>query len=58
MIEIYKDGTFVKMCPVIELTVNELLKKYQDCVWYQYYISLAEHRMVGKYQFGTTGIIN
>ena len=55
MKEMKKDGTLGKMFPVIPLRVNSFLQKYQTYVWYQYDISLANHRLVGTFQFGTTG---
>ena len=50
-----EEGTLGKMWPVRPLRVNEFLKKRQGYVWYQDEISLAEHRIVGPFQFGTTG---
>ena len=50
-----QDGNLVKMFPVIPIKVHNLLQKNQTYVWYQYDISLAEHRLVGTFQFGTTG---
>ena len=50
-----QDVTLGKMLPVIPLKVNGFLQRYQTYVWYQYYISLGEHRLVGPIQFGTTG---
>ena len=38
-----------------ETTTSELiLKKLWGYVWYQDDVSLAEHRLVGPFQFGTT----
>ena len=48
-------GTLVNMCPVRPLRVNEFLKKRQVYFWYQYDISLADHRLVGPFQFVKTG---
>ena len=48
-------GTLGKMFPERPLRVNDLLKKRQDCVWYQYEISTADNRIVWTFQFGTTG---
>ena len=53
--EMNQDVTLGKMLPVIPLKVNGFLQRYQTYVWYQYYISLGEHRLVGPIQFGTTG---
>ena len=36
--------------------MNECIRKYQEYVWYQDDISLAEHRLVRPSQFGTTEI--
>ena len=43
------------MFPVGPSKVHNLLQKNQTQVWYQDDISLAEHRLVGPIQFGTTG---
>ena len=51
-----QDVTLGKMLPVRPLRVNDFLQKYQTYVWYQDESSLAEHRLVGPFQFGTTGI--
>ena len=51
-----QDGTLVNMWPVRPLQVNDLLNKRQGYLCYQYDISLAENRLVGSFQFGTTGI--
>ena len=40
---------------MIPLRVNYFLLKYQKYVWYQDYISLVDHRLVGPFQFGVTG---
>ena len=53
--EMQQDGTLVKMWPVRPLLLNEFLKKRRGYVWYQDYVSLAEHSLVGTFQFGTTG---
>ena len=45
--------TLGNILPVIPLQVNDFLKKLQRCVWYQYYFSLAYHRLVAPFQFGT-----
>ena len=50
-----QDGTLGKILPVRPLRVNYFLQKYQNHVWYQDGIPLEEHRLVGPYQFGTTG---
>ena len=50
-----QDGTLGKMFPVGPLRVKSFLQRYQEYVWYQYDISLDEHRLVGPLQFGTTG---
>ena len=44
------------MLPVRPSKVQNLLKKNQTYVWYQDESFLAENRLVGKFQFGTTGI--
>ena len=36
--------------------MNNLLRKIQECVWYQDEISTEEHRPVGPLQSGTTVI--
>ena len=38
------------------LRVKVFLQRYQEYVLYQDEISLAEHRLVEAFQFGTTGI--
>ena len=43
---------------VISLRVNNFLLKYQKFVWYQYHISLEEHRLVGALKFGQKDEIN
>ena len=48
-------GTLEKMLPVIPFMVNNLLKKYQKYVWYQYDISLADNSLVGLFQFVSKG---
>ena len=53
--EIQQDVTLGNMWPVRQLIVNDFLKERQGCVWYQDEIYLAEHRLVGPFQFGTTG---
>ena len=50
-----QDSTLRNMCPVRPLQVDEFLNKSQGCFWCQYDISLAEHRLVGPFQFLTTG---
>ena len=50
-----QDGTLGKMFPVRPLRVNNYLQKYQKYVWYQDEIYLADHRLVGPFQFGETG---
>ena len=50
-----QDGTLGNMWLVRSLQVNDFLKKIKGCVWYQYDIYLAENRIFGKFQFGTTG---
>ena len=52
--EMHQDGTLGRMQPVIPLQVNDLFKERQGCVWYQDDISLAEDRLVGPFQIGTT----
>ena len=49
------DGTLGKMFPVIPSKVHNLLQNNQKYVCYQDYVSLANHRLVGPFQFGTTG---
>ena len=53
--KIQQDGTLGKMWQVRLIQVNDFLKKFQGYVWFQYDISLADHRLVGTFQFGTTG---
>ena len=48
-------GTIGKMWPVRPLQVNEFLKKIQVYVWYHDDISLDDNRLVGSFQFGTSG---
>ena len=55
MRKILKDGTLGKMWPVIPIRANGFLNKRQGYVWYQDDISLAERRLVGPFQFETTG---
>ena len=50
-----QDGTLGKMLSVRPSKLHNLLQKNQTCVWYQDDISLADHRLVGPFQFGTTG---
>ena len=49
-----QDGTLGNMCSVRTLRVNDFLNKMQVYDWYQDDISLAEHRPVGPFRFGTT----
>ena len=49
------DGTLGKRLPVRPSKVNKLLQKNQKYVWCQDDIYLDEHRVVGPFQFGTTG---
>ena len=49
-----QDGNFGKMFPVIPSKVHNIIQKNQTYVWYQDNISLAEHRLVELFQFGTT----
>ena len=51
-----QDGTNGKMLQVRKIKVHNLLQNIQTYVSYQDDISLADHRLVGKLQFGTTGI--
>ena len=37
------------------LNVNNLLYNIHTYVWFQDYISFLFHRLVGTFQFGTTG---
>ena len=55
MREMKQDGTLGKIFPVRPLRVNSFLQKYQTYVWYQYDFYLANNRLVGTFQFGTTG---
>ena len=48
-------GTLVNIWPVIQLGVNDFLKKRQSYVWYQDNIFLADNSLVGPFQFVTTG---
>ena len=50
-----QDGNLGKMFPVIPIKVHNLLQNNQRYVWYQDDISLVEHTLLGKFQFGTTG---
>ena len=50
-----QDGILVKILPVIPSKVHNLLQNNKKYVWYQYDISLAEHMLVGPFQFGTIG---
>ena len=43
------------MLPVILSNAHNLLQNNNKYVWYQDDISLALYRMVGIFQFGTTG---
>ena len=43
------------MLTVRPLRVNGFLPRYHEYMWYQDVISLANHRLVGPFQFGTTG---
>ena len=54
--EIHQDNTLGKVWTVIPLQLRNFLKKHQGRVWYQDEIYLVEHRMVGAFQFETTGI--
>ena len=48
-------GTLGEMLSVRTSKVHKLLQNNQTYMWYQDDISLAEHRLVGPLQFGTTG---
>ena len=50
-----QDGTFRNMFLVIPSKVHNLLQKNHMYLWYQYDISLSDHKMFGTFQFGTTG---
>ena len=50
-----QDGTLGNFQPVRPLQVNDLLKKLQGYVWYQYEIYLVENSLVGPFPFVTTG---
>ena len=50
-----QDGALGKMLSVRPSKVHNLLQKNQTYVWYQDDIYLDEHRLVGTFQFGTTG---
>ena len=50
-----QDGTLGNMWPVRPLRVNGFLKKLQGYVWYQDDLSLADNKLVGKFQFATIG---
>ena len=43
------------MFPVIPLRVNGFLQRYQTYLWYQDDTPLAKNRLVGTFQFGTSG---
>ena len=49
-------STLGKMLPVRPSKVNNLLQDNQTYICYQDDISLTDHRLVGPFQFGTTGI--
>ena len=49
-----QDGTLGKKLPVITLRIKYFLRKYQKYVWYQDEIYLADNRLAGSFQFGTT----
>ena len=53
--EMQQDGTLGNIWSVIPLRVNDFLKKHQNYVWHQDDIYLACHRLVGPFQFLTTG---
>ena len=36
------------------IRVNGFLQRYLGYMWYQYEISISEHRLVDTFQFGTT----
>ena len=55
IIEMHQDRTLGNMLPVRPLRVNDFLNKRQGYVWYQDDISVADNRLVGTFQFGTTG---
>ena len=49
-----QDSTLGKMWLVIPLQMDDFLKKLQGCVFYQDVIYLADNRLVGPLNFGTT----
>ena len=53
--EIQQESTLEKKT-VIPLRVNSFLHKYQWYVWCHDDIFLVDHRLVGPFQFGATGI--
>ena len=50
-----QDGMLGKIFPARPIKVHKLLENIHIHVWYQYYIYLDEHSLVGPFQFGTTG---
>ena len=50
-----QDGTLGNMLPVRPSKVHNLLQNNQTYMWYQDYISLCDHRLIGPFQFGATG---
>ena len=46
-------GTLRNILPVRASKVHILLQNNQTYVWYQYEIFLANHRLVGPFQFGS-----
>ena len=50
-----QDGRLGNMLPVRPIKVHKLLQKNHTYMWYQHYISMADHRLVGPFQFETTG---
>ena len=51
-----QDGTLVNMLPVRPSKVHNLLQNNQKYMWCQDEILLSKKRLVGPFQFGTTGI--
>ena len=50
-----QDGTLGNMLPVTSSKVQNLPQKNNIYMWYQYDISMDEHRLFGQFQLGTTG---
>ena len=51
----HQNYTLGKMLPLIPSKVHNLLQKNNKYFWYQYDISLGEHRLVEPFKFGAKG---